>query len=184
MSLVVRVLSTLMFLCAWPAAGPNAFRTLSTVTTAAVQQSVKVWVNTKSGVYHCPGTRYYGNTKAGKFMPEAEARATGNRPAYGQPCGPSTEANPAAPQPLSSEKPSGSSLRTPPGPLGGWPRRSLPPLPGNRMRCSESSSGGRLIRSTFNYRPRSLTAQGSPNRQESNPQEGRPYGRDVAGPMD
>ena len=46
----------------------------------------KVWVNTSSGVYHCPGTRYYGNTKSGKYMTEAAAKAAGNRPAYGRSC--------------------------------------------------------------------------------------------------
>jgi hypothetical protein len=29
--------------------------------------SVRVWVNTKTGVYHYPGTRGYGNTRQGKF---------------------------------------------------------------------------------------------------------------------
>jgi hypothetical protein len=29
---------------------------------------VKVWVNTDSGVYHCPNTRWYGVTKHGKYM--------------------------------------------------------------------------------------------------------------------
>jgi hypothetical protein len=37
----------------------------------------KVWVNTASNVYHCPGDRYYGKTKAGKYMTESEARAAG-----------------------------------------------------------------------------------------------------------
>ena len=37
----------------------------------------KVWVNTASMVYHCPGDRYYGKTKAGKYMTEPEARAAG-----------------------------------------------------------------------------------------------------------
>ena len=37
----------------------------------------KVWVNTASMVYHCPGDRYYGKTKAGKYMTEPEARGAG-----------------------------------------------------------------------------------------------------------
>jgi len=45
-----------------------------------------VWVNTRSGVYHCPGTRYYGNTKNGQYMTQAEAQKQGNRPAYGKFC--------------------------------------------------------------------------------------------------
>jgi hypothetical protein len=55
--------------------------------------AVRVWVNTASGVYHCPGTRYYGATKAGGFISEAEARAAGHRPAYGRTCTPRLAAN-------------------------------------------------------------------------------------------
>jgi len=46
----------------------------------------KVWINTKSGVYHCPGTRYYGNTKNGVFQKQSEAERRGYRPAYGSKC--------------------------------------------------------------------------------------------------
>jgi len=46
----------------------------------------KVWLNTASNVYHCPGTRYYGTTKAGAYMTEAEAKAKGARPDHGKPC--------------------------------------------------------------------------------------------------
>jgi hypothetical protein len=67
--------------------GPVLPSWLGLVSVASSQESVRVWVNTKSGVYHCPGSRYYGNTKAGEFMPEAAARSAGNRPAYGQSCG-------------------------------------------------------------------------------------------------
>jgi len=35
-----------------------------------------VWVNTESGVYHKSG-RWYGKTKKGKFMTEADAKAAG-----------------------------------------------------------------------------------------------------------
>ena len=60
-------------------------------TTVNLQSSgnpnVKVWVNTNSGVYHCPNTRWYGKTKSGQFMTQREAQAKGYRPAYGAVCG-------------------------------------------------------------------------------------------------
>lgn len=46
----------------------------------------RVWVNTNSGVYHCPGTRWYGRTKEGLYLTQGEARAKGYRPAYGNDC--------------------------------------------------------------------------------------------------
>jgi len=45
-----------------------------------------VWVNTASKVYHCNGTRYYGKTKQGKYVTEAEAKGEGDRPDHGKPC--------------------------------------------------------------------------------------------------
>ena len=36
-----------------------------------------VWVNTKSGVFHFEGDRWYGKTKEGKFMTESEALKAG-----------------------------------------------------------------------------------------------------------
>lgn len=56
-------------------------------TQSAGNPNVRVWVNTNSGVYHCPGTRWYGKTKSGRFMTQREAQAKGYRPAYGAVCG-------------------------------------------------------------------------------------------------
>ena len=47
---------------------------------------VRVWVNTKSGVYHCPGTRWFGNTRAGEYMTQKEAQSEGYHAANGEPC--------------------------------------------------------------------------------------------------
>jgi hypothetical protein len=40
-----------------------------------------VWVNTETHVYHREGSRFYGTTKKGKYMTEAEATKEGNRAA-------------------------------------------------------------------------------------------------------
>ena len=54
-------------------AGKNAVPT----TAAAGGGDGKVWVNTQSKTYHCEGTKYYGKTKAGEYMLEADAKAKG-----------------------------------------------------------------------------------------------------------
>ncbi len=55
-------------------------------TEDAGKPEAKVWVNTKSGVYHCPGTRWYGKSKQGQYMKQSEAQEKGFRPAYGKVC--------------------------------------------------------------------------------------------------
>jgi hypothetical protein len=39
-----------------------------------------VWVNTRSGVYHFRGERYFGSTQQGKFICEHDALREGDRP--------------------------------------------------------------------------------------------------------
>ena len=41
----------------------------------------QVWVNTKTHVYHTPGSRWYGKTKEGKYMTEQQAIQEGDRAA-------------------------------------------------------------------------------------------------------
>ena len=45
-----------------------------------------VWVNSASKVYHCPSDRWYGKTKSGEYMTEADAKAKGNRADHNKPC--------------------------------------------------------------------------------------------------
>jgi hypothetical protein len=63
-------------------ASPSASATSAAKPSAAQQPRPAngrgmVWVNTESGVYHKPGTRYYGKTKQGKYMTEADAIKAG-----------------------------------------------------------------------------------------------------------
>jgi hypothetical protein len=73
-----------------PAPNPQAARAKPAAPpeSSATQGNpdAKVWVNTKSGVYHCPGTHWYGTTKSGEYMKQSEAQQKGFRPAYYRSC--------------------------------------------------------------------------------------------------
>jgi len=65
-----------------PAAStPAASKPAATQQTRPSNSTGMVWVNTDSGIYHKPGTRYYGKTKQGKYMSEADAIKAGYRAA-------------------------------------------------------------------------------------------------------
>lgn len=70
-----------------PAVAPQGAQRVDSTGQALLVVKTKVWVNTASSVYHCPGTRWYGATKRGEYMSESAAKERGARPAYGRPCG-------------------------------------------------------------------------------------------------
>ncbi|MFT3807104.1 hypothetical protein [Arenimonas sp.] len=72
--------------CSPQAAQQGRSESRQSLTSSPSGATAQVWVNTSSHVYHCPGTRYYGATKRGRYMAESDAIASGNRPAYGARC--------------------------------------------------------------------------------------------------
>jgi hypothetical protein len=59
------------------AATAGAGKTASSTTPQQPPQKGMVWVNLSTKVFHREGDKYYGNTKNGKFMTEADAIAAG-----------------------------------------------------------------------------------------------------------
>jgi hypothetical protein len=55
----------------------------SVAAASSESSAAKVWVNTSSGKYFRPGQQWYGKTKRGEYMSEAEAIRKGYRAAKG-----------------------------------------------------------------------------------------------------
>lgn len=71
------------------ARGQELSRTGNLSATTAVlggDPNTRVWANTRTRVYHCPETRWYGKTKSGEFMAQAEAERQGYKPEAGRVC--------------------------------------------------------------------------------------------------
>ena len=58
----------------------------ASMTQAAGGGPGLVWVNSESNVYHCYGTTYYGKTKQGSYMSEADAKTKGAHADHGHAC--------------------------------------------------------------------------------------------------
>ena len=62
---------------------PPAPRVRETKPAPATSTASEVWVNTRSGKYWKPGSRFYGKTKEGEIMSELDALDRGYSPAGG-----------------------------------------------------------------------------------------------------
>ena len=49
-------------------------------------RDIRVWVNTRSGFYYCPGTELYGKLQPGRYMGESDALQSGYQPSLKQTC--------------------------------------------------------------------------------------------------
>ena len=85
-----RILSAFLLAAAILAGVPAAQTPLQQSTVPHSQSAgnpdIKVWVDTTHGIYHCPGSKWYGVTKPGEYMTQKQAQDKGNRHAFGWVC--------------------------------------------------------------------------------------------------
>ena len=62
-----------------PSSPPLPEPSAAASSPAPAADATLVWVNTKTKVYHMPGSRWYGKTKNGKYLPESIAIQNGYR---------------------------------------------------------------------------------------------------------
>ena len=75
------------------ALGTRGCRNVATTRPAPLPDTSRtskrmVWVNTESGIYHCPNATDWGTTRRGKYLSESDATTAGHKPAAGKKCDP------------------------------------------------------------------------------------------------